>query len=254
MRIGATSWMLLAGAAICVGAGCGGSLSGGTGGTGGGAAGAPGTSGTAATSGIAATNGTAGTSSTAGSAGGDDAGAGGSAYNGVTTWGDVTVEIGPTNLAPGNLSMHVIDPTNLDSGRAFIYPASTKLYPNDGAYIAVRYGCATTAVDQVAVSSCAADGFAGGTATPGCIGVTFDQRGPMGNFVDTDGTSCDVTTGSASFHIPPPDVPNPAQAGPTPDVASGSFTLDCVRPYGTHLSLTARFVIPVETRVLLCIN
>jgi hypothetical protein len=74
-----------------------------------------------------------------------------------------------------------------------------------------------------------------------------------GNFVDTDGTSCTIgNAGSASFHIPPPNLPTPAQAGPTPYVGSGSFTLDCTRPDGTHLDLRARFLIPVTSLFLLC--
>jgi len=240
--------MLLAGAAIYTGAGCGGSLSGGTGGTGGVAGGTAGTSGTAATSG------TAGTSSTAGGPGDDGGGAAGSPYDGVTaTWADVTVQIGPTNLAPGNLTMHVIDPTMPASGRAFTYPSATRFSPeNDGADVTVLYGCSGPTVERVTLLSCATGGISGGTRTPGCIGVTFDQLGPRGNFMDTDGTSCTVATGSASFHIPRP-VSSPAAAdGSAGDAASGSFNLDCVRPDGTHLNLNARFVIPVESSFLAC--
>ena len=242
--------MLLAGAALCVGAGCGGSLSGGTGGTGGVTSGTAGISGTAATSGIAAANGTGGTGS-------DSGGTGGSPYDGITTtWGDVTVQVGATNLAPGNLFLSVGDPTTAAPPRGFTYPSTTRFSPNnDGAYIMIRYTCGgPAAVDQVALFSCAADGIVGGTGTPGCTGVTFDQRGPMGNFVDTDGTSCGVVSGTASFHVPPPGFSAPPTDASTPDAASGSFNLDCVRPDATHLNLNARFVIPVETRVLLCIN
>jgi hypothetical protein len=227
-------------------------LSGGTGGTGGVASGAAGTSGTAATSGIAATNGTAGTG-TAGSPG--DAAAGGSPYEGVTAWGSVTVEVGPTNLAAGYLYLTVDDPPGANPPRTFTYPSTTRFSPNDGAYIMVRYTCGgPAAVDQLALYSCAADGIAGGTGTPGCIGLTFDQRGPMGNFLDTDGTSCGVVSGTASFHVPPPGFSAPPTDASTPDAASGSFLLDCIRPDATHLSLMARFVIPFDTRVLLCIN
>ena len=235
--------MLLAGAAIYVGAGCGGSLSGGTGGTGGVASGTAGTNSPPPT-GIAATSGTVGTGGT-----------GGSPYEGTTTWGDVTVQVAPTNLAPGMFELIVVDPTTPDARRTFSYPLATRFSPsNDGAYLTVRYTCGgPAAVDQVAVLSCDAGGIAGGTNTPGCIGVTFDQRGPMGNFMDTDGTSCRVTAGSASFHIPPPGSAPPTDAS-APDAASGSFLLDCIRPDATHLSLMARFVIPFDTRVLLCIN
>lgn len=252
MSVRTASWILLAGAAIC---GCGGALSGGTGGTGGSAtAGMAGTN-SPATSGVAATNGTAGTSSTAGGPGGDGGGAGGSPYIGTTTWGDVTVQVTPTNLAPGTFTLQVIDPTIPDT-RTFNYPVATRFSPNnDGAYLMVRYTCGgPAAVDQVAVFSCDAGGIAGGTDTPGCIGVTFDQRGPMGNFEDTDGNSCSVTSGSASFHIPPPSFSAPPVDASRPDAASGSFNLDCVRPDGTHLNLNARFVIPVESRVLLCLT
>jgi hypothetical protein len=252
MRIGATSWMgmALAGAAIYLGAGCGGSLSGGTGGTDGVGSGMAGTN-SPPTSGVAAASGTAGTTGTAGGPGG----AGGSPYEGTTTWVDVTVRVAATNLASGTFTLQVVDPTVPDT-RLFHYPPATRFSPNhDGAYLTVRYTCGgPAAVDQVAVYSCADDGVAGGTRTPGCIGVTFDQRGPMGNFEDTDGTSCSVTSGSASFQIPPPGFSAPPVDASTPDAAVGSFSLDCARPDGTHLNLNAHFVIPFESRILLCLT
>src|SRR5262249_59888941 len=131
------------------------------------------------------------------------------------------------------------------------YASATKLSPNDGAYAQVRYGgCGSTAPYQVDLYSCAADGVGAGTATPGCIGVVFNALGIMGGFLDTDGRSCTMSTGSASFHVPAPDFTSSPPAGSPPPAASGSFLLNCVRDDGTQLELQGRFVIPVASSFL----
>jgi hypothetical protein len=228
--------LLLGAAAV----GCGGSLAGGTGGSG-----ATGTGGIAGTTGSGAggdggTTGAGGTSS------------GGSPYEGVYTWGDVTVEIATNSYAPGNLVVDLVNPVIASDYRELTFPSTTRLSPNDGAYLIARYGCTGPEIYQVDLYSCG-NQVMGGAATPGCLGVIFSPRGVTGNFVDTDGTSCSFgNAGSASFHIPPPNLPQPAQAGPTPNIASGSFMLECTRPDGTHQDLRARFVIPVESQILAC--
>ena len=223
-------------------AGCGGSLSGGTGGASGGGA-----------TGAGASGGTTGAGASGGTTGAGGTSSGGSPYEGVYHWGDVTVEVATNSYGPGNLVVDVVNPVIASDYRTLTFPSTTGWSPIDGAYISAHYGgCGSTAVYQVDLYSCAGD-VTGGTTTPGCIGVIFSERGVTGNFVDTDGASCSFgNAGSASFHIPPPDLPQPAQAGPTPNVASGSFMLECTRGDGTRQDLRGRFVIPVQSSILAC--
>ena len=206
--------------------GCGGALTGGMGGPGGGA-------------------GTTGT-------GGAGGGTAGSPYIGTYTFGEATVQITPTSGPAGTLIMSVIDEAS-GHGRSFAYPSTTTWGETNGAFVEVTYGCGGPVLDHVELYSCAQNGVVQGTATPGCIGVVFDERGVSGNFVDTDGTSCAIGTGTASFQIPPPNLDPSPEGPPTPPgPSSGSFSLDCARSDGRHLSVQGMFVVPSGFRFLAC--
>ncbi len=211
-------------------AGCGGALSGGVDGAGGGAAGSTGT----------------------GAAGGATAG---SPFLGTYTWGDVSVRIISTSMAPGYLIVQVFDPTS-PVGRIFNYPSTTGWAPTDGAYVEARYGCASTALYQVDLHSCGSSSpvvVTTGAVTPACVDVSFNAQGITGSFVDTDGTRCDIGSGSAMFQIPPPDL-DPSPEGPPspPGTAGGQFKVDCARGDGTYLRLEGIFIIPAASSFLAC--
>lgn len=230
---------LLAVAAV----GCGGALTGGAGGAGG-------------NGGDGVMTGGAGTSGAAGIAGGSyDAGPTGSPYDGDYVWGNVSIHVGPTTTAPGNLVLQVSDPaapgTVISSAT---FPAATKSSLNDGAYLKGHIGCGAGTVYQLDIYSCANEMFSSGTRTPGCLGITFIQPAITGNFLSADGVRCDIQGGSATFNLPSPTstLVAPTDAGPPRPAGSGTFLLDCAQADGAHRLLEATFALPIDWQFLLC--
>jgi hypothetical protein len=182
--------------------------------------------------------------------GGSDGGASvdGAAYIGDYTWGDVMVHVGPTSIVPGTFVLEVTDlTTNPNVVVTSTYQSAAGSNSLDGAFGRAVYGCASDAVTEILLYTCAHQGSV--VAEPGCLSVYFDSSGPMGDYVSLSGVGCVIKSGTADIQLP---LPVPPVNGARPDAATGSFMLECDGSDGARMQLNARFEIFVQSGFLLC--
>jgi hypothetical protein len=202
-------------------------------------------------------NGAGGTASSGARADGGSIGVGsdgggtsvdGAAYIGNYTWGDVMVHVAPTSIAPGTFVLEVTDlTTNPNVVVTSTYQSASGSNPLEGAFGRAVYGCASGAVTEVLLYTCAHQGSV--VADPGCLSVYFDSSTLTGDYVSLSGASCVIKSGTANIQLP---VPLPPVDGTPPDAATGSFMLECDGNNGARMQLNARFDIFVRSGFLLC--
>lgn len=172
----------------------------------------------------------------------------GAAYIGDYTWGDVTVRVAPTSIAPGTFVLDVTDLTTIPNVVVTsTFQSASGSNPPDGAFGRAVYSCAAGAVTEVLLYTCIHQGSV--VADPGCLSVYFDSSGLTGDYVSLSGASCVIKSGTANIQLP---VPLPPVDGAPPDAATGSFMLECDGNGGARMQLNARFDIFVQPGFLLC--
>jgi len=182
--------------------------------------------------------------------GGNGGGTGvdGAAYIGDYTWGDVMVHVAQTSIAPGTFVLEVTDlTTNPNVVVTSTYQSASGSNSLEGAFARAVYGCASGAVTEVLLYTCAHQGSV--VAEPGCLSVYFDSSGLTGDYVSLSGAGCVIKSGTANIQLP---VPLPPVDGARPDAATGSFMLECDGNDGARLQLNGRFDIFVQSGFLLC--
>lgn len=165
-------------------------------------------------------------------------------------WGNVRVSVVDTAAIVVDLRLQVTDqasPAALSTSLEYP-PATTVVYPTNGALVIAHYGCYAPGLYWVGLNSCG-DGM---EAVPGCLTLQLSAAGVTGSFVHPTGVRCDVRSASAAVEMPLPPWSLPGDAGASGSAATGTFTLDCMDSDGTHLVLDGRFALPVQTYALLC--
>jgi hypothetical protein len=154
-------------------------------------------------------------------------------------WGNVTVDVTTSTMAPKGLALRVTGQPS-----ALVFPSRTP--PSlDGALVEATYTCGTPGLSQLMLSSCTLREDE--TKIP-CLEAIFTSQGSVrGNYVDPTGARCTVTAGTAVIRIPrtPP-------VGTSHDAAVGTFTLECEDAAGEMKLLDGDFAVTTLSLVLLC--